>query len=111
MTATVLVHGGFHTSQWSSQKNQWIDQDTRVALAAVGTVVANESSDHPIVFLENYRDDLTAYGWAKTYTNVARTGLPGTAEARSFAYFGDVQQLLQNQPTALTNAGSSPNVV
>jgi hypothetical protein len=94
---------GFHTSQWSSQKNQWIDQDTRVALAAVGTVVANESADHPIVFLENYRDDSTAYGWAKTYTNVARTGLPGTAEARSFAYFGDAQQLLQNQPTELTN--------
>ncbi|MFL5767008.1 MAG: MFS transporter, partial [Actinomycetota bacterium] len=94
---------GFHTSQWSSQKNQWIDQDTRVALAAVGTVVANESSDHPIVFLENYRDDSTAYGWAKTYTNVARTGLSGRDEARSFAYFGDAQQLLQNQPTELTN--------
>src|SRR5436190_5883542 len=94
---------GFHTSQWSSQENQWIDQDTRVALAAVRTVVANESADHPIVFLENYRDDSTAYGWAKTYTNVARTGLPGSDEARSFAYFGDAQQLLQNQPTELTN--------
>jgi hypothetical protein len=94
---------GFHTSQWSSQENQWIDQDTRVALAAARTVVENESADHPVVFLENYQDQSTAYGWAKTYTNVARTGLPGTAEARSYAYFGDVQSLLQNQPTELTN--------
>src|SRR5207253_2102140 len=29
--------------------------------------------------------------------------LPGQDEARSFAYFGDVQSLLQNKPTELTN--------
>ncbi|MDP9241584.1 MAG: MFS transporter [Actinomycetota bacterium] len=98
-----VFYTGFHASQWSSQDNQWINQDTRVALVAARTVVEYESADHPIVFLNNYKDQPVAYGWAKTYMNIGRTGLPGTAEARSFGYFGDAQQFLADQPTQLTD--------
>ncbi|HET9672550.1 MAG TPA: MFS transporter, partial [Actinomycetota bacterium] len=35
----------------------------------------------------------TTYGWAKTYTNVFRTGLPGTFAARQATYVGRVEDL------------------
>ena len=36
----------------------------------------------------------TAYGWAKTWTNVFRTGLPGDAAERSVTYLGTIDNFL-----------------
>ncbi|MGZ8636767.1 MAG: MFS transporter, partial [Actinomycetota bacterium] len=44
-----------------------------------------------------------AYGWAKTFTNVSRTGLPGDAVKRSMTYFGSVDSFLADEPTVLTD--------
>jgi MFS family permease len=98
-----VFYSGFQSSHWSDQENQWIRQETRVALAAARTVVEREPDNHPIVFLNNYKDQSVAYGWAKTYMNIGRTGLPGTAVSRSFGYFGDASQFLADQPTELTD--------
>src|SRR5581483_1728177 len=43
------------------------------------------------------------YGWAKTFTNVSRTGLPGDAIKRDFSYFGSVETFLQDEPTILSD--------
>jgi MFS transporter len=88
--------------EWIKPNNQWIDQDTRVAMASVSEVVQREP-DTPIVFLENYGNDQVAYGWAKTFTNVARTAIPGDSVIRSAAYFGTLDNFLAGQPTEFSN--------
>ncbi|HXF73730.1 MAG TPA: hypothetical protein VNO79_14110 [Actinomycetota bacterium] len=88
---------------WTRPGNQWADQRTRVALAAVRGLVQAMPDDHPIVFVNDFRDDMVAYGWSKTYLNVERTGLPGEAILRSFAYFGDVEDFLAGRPTVRTD--------
>ena len=87
---------------WVNQEAQWIDQDTRVALAAASGVIERQP-DAPIVFLENFGDEQTGYGWAKTFTNVARTGIPGDSVIRSAAYFGTLENFLAGQPTEFAN--------
>ena len=47
----------------------------------------------------------TAYGWAKTYTNVFRTGLPGEAIERSVTYLGGLDGFLAGERTT-SSAGS-----
>ncbi len=94
---------GREAAQWADKDNQWIDQPTRTALAAARAIVENEPSDQPIVFVVNFGDTYQSYGWAKTFTNVSRTGLPGDAVKRSMTYFGDVSDLLAGQPTQLTD--------
>ncbi|HXF35753.1 MAG TPA: MFS transporter [Actinomycetota bacterium] len=84
---------------WTRPGNQWIDQGQRVALAAVRGLVEAMPDDHPIVFVNDFRQEMVAYGWSKTYLNVERTALPGDAILRSFAYFGDVDDLLAGRPT------------
>ncbi len=93
---------GRDASQWANPNNQWIDQPTRTALAAASAVVEREPN-RPIVFILNYGDTYQSYGWAKTFTNVARTGLPGDAIDRDFSYFGSVEKFLQNEPTVLSD--------
>ena len=93
---------GRDASQWASPDNQWIDQPTRTALAAASAVVEHEQG-HPIVFILNFGDTYQSYGWAKTFTNVSRTGLPGDAIERDFSYFGTVDNFLANEPTVLTD--------
>jgi MFS transporter len=95
--AFVWVNGR-DASGWA--KSQWIDQPTRTALSAVDAVVRNSPADTPVVFVVNYEDNYQAYGWSKTFTNVSRTGLPGDAVKRSMTYFGSVQDLLADRPTA-----------
>jgi hypothetical protein len=110
--ASVLIVGSFgyvwvsgrDAAQWADPDNQWIDQPTRTALAAARAIVEGEPADSPIVFVVNYGDTYQSYGWAKTFTNVSRTGLPGDAVKRSMTYFGAVEDLLAGQPTALTDA-------
>lgn len=93
---------GRDAAQWADTRNQWIGQPTRTSLAAASAIVEREPG-HPIVFILNYDDTYQAYGWAKTFTNVSRTGLPGDAVKRSMSYFGSVEDFLANRPTVLTD--------
>jgi MFS family permease len=93
---------GRDAAQWADPGNQWIDQPTRTALAAAATITDAEPG-HPIVFVVNFGDTYQAYGWAKTFTNVSRTGLPGDAVKRSATFFGDVNDLLADRATQLTD--------
>ncbi len=93
---------GRDASQWANPNNQWIDQPTRTALAAASAIVEREPN-RPIVFILNFGDTYQSYGWAKTFTNVSRTGLPGDAIQRDFSYFGSVENFLRNEPTILTD--------
>jgi MFS family permease len=93
---------GRDASQWADPDNQWIDQPTRTALSAASAVVAREPG-RPVVFILNFGDTYQAYGWAKTFTNVSRTGLPGDAVKRSMSYFGSVHDFLGSRPTELTD--------
>jgi Major Facilitator Superfamily len=97
--------------RWVSDTNQWANQDVRTSLAAVHEVVV-DAGVRPNVLLVNYLDSddpktdtNTAYGWAKTWTNVFRTGLPGDAAERSVTYLGTIDDFLAGEPTTST-AGS-----
>jgi hypothetical protein len=60
-------------------------------------VVVEAAGERPIVLIVNYgnTDDATGsntgYGWAKTFTNVFRTGLPGTYAEYQATYVGTVE--------------------
>jgi Major Facilitator Superfamily len=94
-------------NRWVSESNQWANQGVRTSLAAVNEVVA-EAGTRPNVLIVNFgdRDEQfdtnTGYGWAKTYTNVFRTGLPGEAIERSTTYFGTLENFLAGEPTTST---------
>jgi MFS family permease len=83
-------------NRWVSETNQWANQDVRSSLAAVHEVVV-DAGDRPIVLVVNQNDrndefdTNTAYGWAKTYTNVFRTGIPGDREREQVTYLGTVE--------------------
>ena len=94
---------GRDAARWADPDNQWIDQPTRTSLSAARAIVENEPDDTPIVFVVNFGDTYQSYGWAKTFTNVSRTGLPGDAVKRSMTYFGDIEDLRLGQPTVLTD--------
>ncbi len=94
--------------RWVSETNQWANKDVRTSLAAVNQVVV-AAGDRPSVLIVNYGDTddadtktNTAYGWAKTFTNVFRTGLPGDAIERSTTYFGSLDNFLAGRPTEST---------
>jgi hypothetical protein len=93
---------GGERQPWVNESAQWISQDTRSALAAASSVI-RRTPGVPIVFLENFADEQTAYGWAKTFTNVARTGIPGDAVVRSAAYFGTLDNFVAGRPTEVEN--------
>jgi hypothetical protein len=88
------------TSQWLGQKNQWADQSLRASLAAVHQV-STEAGPRPLILIMNYNavDDPhehnnTAYGWAKTYTNVFRTAIPGDIVRQQATFVGKVDDFL-----------------
>ncbi len=93
-------------NRWVSDENQWANQQVRTSLAAVNEVVSAAGEGRANVLVVN-RDDgddpvdgtNVGYGWAKTYSNVFRTGLPGTAVERSVTYFGTLENFLAGQPT------------
>jgi Major Facilitator Superfamily len=104
----VFVVGAFPSTggqrqPWVNDSAQWISQDTRTALVAASGVIEREPGV-PIVFLENFADTRppTGYGWAKTFTNVARTGIPGDSVIRSAAYFGTLDNFVKGVPTKFT---------
>jgi hypothetical protein len=103
---------GTSAKNWVSDETQWANREVRTSLTAVNQVVA-AAGDRPNVLIVNYGDTddpekltNTGYGWAKTYTNVFRTGLPGEALARSVTYFGTVEDFRLGRPTTST-AGST----
>ncbi len=119
MIATVALIGSFgyvwvkgrDASQFANENNQWIDQPTRTALAGARAIIESEPG-HPIVFVLNFGDTYQAYGWAKTFTNVSRTGVPGDRVEMDFSYFGDVKTFTElaaagfpadDHPTLLTD--------
>ena len=96
-----------------SDTNQWANQDVRTSLAAVHEVV-QDAGERPNVLLVNYLDSddpatgtNTAYGWAKTWSNVFRTGLPGDAAERSVTYLGTIDNFLKGQPTTSTTGSQN----
>ena len=96
--------------RWVSEENQWANQAVRTSLAAVNEVVTAAGSERANVLVVN-RDDgddpvdgtNVGYGWAKTYSNVFRTGLPGEALERSVTYFGTLEHFLAGEPTTSTS--------
>jgi predicted MFS family arabinose efflux permease len=107
-----MVYDGLQR-RWVSDTNQWANQDVRTSLAAVHTVV-DAAGERPNVLLVNYLDSddpatgtNTAYGWAKTWSNVFRTGLPGDAAERSVTYLGTIDNFLAGRPTESTTGSEN----
>jgi len=104
----VLYDGLQH--RWVTEKNQWANQDVRTSLAAVHEIVA-DAGERPIVLVVNYNDGddetgtNTAYGWAKTYTNVFRTGLDGDGARLQATFLGTVEDLRAGRATVGRSEG------
>ncbi len=92
---------GFEESNWNSQAltARFLDPGTRSGLAAAQAYVAASDPGRPVVFVIDYRRDRKAWGWAKTFSNVARSGLDGDEALRSAIYFGDLPDFLANRPS------------
>ncbi len=105
----MVVDGLQH--RWTSEKSQFVSQGARVSLAAVHVVAAaaEAAGPRPIVLIMNYSDQNqpdgtnTAYGWAKTYTNVFRTALPGTADQYQATYLGSLANFFSDKATTGTH--------
>jgi MFS family permease len=101
---------GTRPSNWVSDETQWANQGARASLAAVHEVVA-AAGERPNILIMNYNDTAdetgtnTAYGWAKTYTNVFRTGLPGDSAKYSATYLGTIQNYLAGEATTGASDG------
>jgi len=85
--------------------DQMVDEETRAALGSVRAIAEAEGPETPIVFVNDFRDDMVSYGWSKTYLNVERTGMPGDVVERTFGYFGMADRLREWQPTVRTDPG------
>ena len=91
-------------NRWAQQDNQWAPQSVRTSLSAAREVIVS-AGERPSVLIVNYgnTDDgtgsNTAYGWAKTYTNVFRTGLPGTFAKYQVTYVGTVEDFRRGIPS------------
>jgi MFS family permease len=91
-------------NRWTGDTAQWANEGLRTSLAAVHEV-AQEAGVRPNVLIMNFTntDDETgtntAYGWAKTDTNIFRTGLPGDLAQYSSTYMGTVEDFLNDQPS------------
>ncbi|HEX6400669.1 MAG TPA: hypothetical protein VF108_09430, partial [Actinomycetota bacterium] len=108
--AWMFVHG-LRPANWVSEKTQWANQQVRSSLVAVEEVV-EAAGPRPNVLITNYNDTddpttraNTAYGWAKTYTNVFRTGLPGTSAKYSVTYMGTIENFLAGVQTTGASEG------
>ena len=91
--------------RWISERNQWANVAARSSLAAVHEVAASAGT-RPLILIMNYNalDDPveqnnTAYGWAKTFTNVFRTALPGPVLPQQATFVGKVGDFLSGVRT------------
>jgi hypothetical protein len=103
----LLIDGVQH--RWVSAANQYPNESVRGSLAAVD-VVAGSAGARPLVLIVNDDDEddpathtNTAYGWAKTYTNVFRTGLPGSSAKYQATYLGSLENFLADRVTTSTH--------
>ena len=103
----LLIDGVEH--RWVSATNQYPNVSVRGSLAAVD-VVARAAGARPLVLIVNDGDNddpathtNTAYGWAKTYTNVFRTGLPGSSAKYQATYLGSLENFLAGRVTRSTS--------
>ncbi len=91
-------------NRWAQQDNQWAPQSVRTSLAAAREVVVS-AGERPSILIVNYgnTDDATGsnttYGWAKTYTNVFRTGLPGELAKYQVTFVGTVEDFDAEPPS------------
>jgi hypothetical protein len=91
-------------TKWARQDNQWAPQSVRTSLAAAREVVVS-AGERPSILVVNYgnTDDATGtnttYGWAKTYTNVFRTGLPGDRTKYHATFVGIAEDLRSGRPS------------
>jgi MFS family permease len=91
-------------NRWAREDNQWAPQSVRTSLAAAREVVVG-AGERPSVLVVNHgnTDDETGsnttYGWAKTYTNVFRTGLPGAFAKYQVTYVGTVDDFRAGIPS------------
>jgi MFS family permease len=91
-------------NRWAQQDNQWAPQSVRTSLASAREVVVS-AGERPSILIVNYGnlDDgtgsNTTYGWAKTYTNVFRTGLPGSFAKYQVTYVGTVEDFRRDIPS------------
>ena len=91
-------------NRWALSDNQWAPQSVRTSLAAVREV-ATAAGERPSILIVNSNDTddatgtNTTYGWAKTYTNVLRTGLPGDLAKYNATYLGTVENFRLGIPT------------
>ncbi|HEX6130525.1 MAG TPA: hypothetical protein VF044_02285, partial [Actinomycetota bacterium] len=96
--------------RWVSEENQWANQQVRTSLAAVHEVVG-AAGERPVVLVVNNTDvddetgTNTTYGWAKTYTNVFRTGLTGDQAELQVTYLGTVENLRAGRETTGRSEG------
>jgi hypothetical protein len=98
-----LFYNGL-SNRWVSESAQWANEPIRTSLASVH-VVTEAAGQRPNILVMDFDDgeDATgtnvAYGWAKTYTNIYRTGLPGASARYSATYLGTVENFLNDAPT------------
>ena len=111
MLASVAVVGALGwvfsdglSNRWASERAQWIDEGARVSLAAVHEIVG-DAGVRPNILIANFGDTATAYGWAKTFTNVFRTGLSGESDQYQATYLGRLEDFLAGRPSTGPSAG------
>ncbi|MEX0755310.1 MAG: MFS transporter [Actinomycetota bacterium] len=83
---------------WIKPDNQWISQETRVALSSANEI-AERVDDVPLAIIGNYATEPQSYGWGKTFTNVFRTTLPGEDAERVGTYWGTLDNFIAGEPT------------
>jgi MFS family permease len=97
-------------TKWAKQEDQWAPQSVRTSLAAAREIVT-AAGERPGILIVNYNDvddstgSNTTYGWAKTYSNVFRTGIPGTHAKYQATYVGTVEDFR----AGVTSSGPSQN--
>src|SRR5437763_11279149 len=98
-----ILSSGFPQWTGTGLAARWLNDSGRTALASVDAYVQAEPHDQPVVFIVDYSDTRTSWGWAKTFSNAARSGLSGDAALRSIVYFCGVKDYFADQPTPGTD--------
>ena len=102
------------SNRWVSEQTQWATEGVRTSLASVH-VVTDAAGERPNILVMDFDDgeDSTgtnvAYGWAKTYTNIYRTGLPGASARYSATYLGTLENFRKDEPTTSASGAEKYN--
>ncbi|MBI4260680.1 MAG: MFS transporter [Actinobacteria bacterium] len=87
--------------QWSDEgpKARWFGPGYRVPMASVESYAARLPADVPLLFVNDYPPQRVAWGWGKTFGNIARAGLEGDKAARTVIWFGHLDDFLAGRPS------------